>query len=96
MVSSGLAIEPTSDLRLIKAICTHDKIWPMVCDDFTPPAEAWEPPSGNVKWLLVTDEEGILGLFCLVPDNSVCWQVHVMMLPYAWRIILNLQMVSGM
>jgi hypothetical protein len=85
MVSSGLKLETTDDQRLIKTICTHEKVWPMTCDDYTPSAEAWKPPVGNgITWLLASDEEGILGLFCLIAENSVCWQVHVMMLPYAW------------
>lgn len=35
-------------------------------------------------WLLASDDEGILGLFCLTQENTICWQVHVMMLPFAW------------
>ena len=75
-------IEKTNDCALIKRIFTHPGAWEWMRDDFSPPREEWEPiESESVIYLAAKHDSKVFGLFALVPDNAICWKVHVCMLP---------------
>jgi RimJ/RimL family protein N-acetyltransferase len=77
--------ERSKDWPLIKSIVTDPKIYPWVSDDFSPKREAWEPIQDPAVWyVVVRDSDSVLGLWMLVPDNSICWKIHTCILPSAW------------
>jgi RimJ/RimL family protein N-acetyltransferase len=82
---SDLRFERTENLELVRRILTHPRIWPHISDDGSPPPEQFEPPDHPAIWhVLAWDGDELLGLWLLVPHNSVCWEVHTALLPHAW------------
>lgn len=80
-----MRFERTRDAALIKAILTHPRIWGRVIDDYTPPAEEWQPELHEQVWYVTAhDGDELLGLFEVYPLNHVCWESHVAFLPAAW------------
>jgi hypothetical protein len=80
-----ITVERTRDWELVKRIVTHPKIYPYVKDDFAPPPEKWEPiQHEHVVHLLCRDDHMVVGLFVLIPENAVCWEVHTNILPIAY------------
>lgn len=76
-----MRLERTQDAELIKSVVTHDAIWPHVSEDGVP-RETWEPLfNDSVYQLVIYDDEGLGGCFILVPQSSVCWEVHTCILP---------------
>jgi RimJ/RimL family protein N-acetyltransferase len=77
--------ERTGDLELVRRILTHPRIWRHISDDGSPPPEEFRPPEHPSIWyVLVWDGEELLGLWMLVPHNTVCWEIHTALLPQAW------------
>ena len=75
----------TRDLELIRSIATHPKVWPTLGDDLVVDPEQWTPVLHDGIWYVLVEEDGrVRGMFIFFPENSVCWQVHVCMLPEAW------------
>jgi RimJ/RimL family protein N-acetyltransferase len=73
------------DYELIRQIMTHPKLYPHISDDGSPPREEYRPPESEAVWyVIVRDADEVLGLFMLVPQNAVCWEFHVALLPCAW------------
>lgn len=95
-----ISFERTTDWETIKAIVTHPRIYPHVSDDGSPLAEQWEPIRDEVVWYVLVKDDAVLhpskpkpdslgtpellGLWVLVPDNSVCWKIHTCLLPVAY------------
>ena len=80
-----MTFERTTDAELIKKIFLHPKIWPYVGDDYAPDPKNWEPPiNDNVIYILVKDGSEDLGLVIFHPENAVCWESHICMLPIAY------------
>jgi RimJ/RimL family protein N-acetyltransferase len=83
--------ERSFDYELIRRILTHEKIWPHISDDYSPPATEFRPIESTAAWYIVVRDiypdagpEEVLGLWMFVPQNSVCWEVHTCLLPTAW------------
>lgn len=77
-----IRIEPTNNMDTVKMVITHPQIYPYVTDDGSPPVEEYEP-SANAAHLLVWCGSDLLGLFVLVPQNSVTVEVHTCLMPIA-------------
>ena len=74
--------ERTKDTELIRRICTHAKIFPASSDDLSPSPAEWQPVEHDAIWyVLVKSEKTLLGLFPLFPQNSICWEAHLCLLP---------------
>lgn len=74
----------TQDLDLVGRILTHPKLYSQMGDDSLPPREQFEVNRHPaIHYVTVEDRGSLLGLFMLCPENSVCWQFHVAMLPQA-------------
>lgn len=75
----------THDLDLAHRILTHPKVYSLMGDDSLPPRELFEVNRHPAIQYVTVEarERGILGMFTLCPENSVCWQLHVAMLPHA-------------
>lgn len=74
----------TFDLALIKRTMTHRRIYPYICDDGAPPAEAFSPIDNPLIYYLQMSDSEHLGVFMLHPHNTVCFEVHTCLLPHAW------------
>lgn len=83
--SGVMDFERTTDYELIKQIVTHPKVYPYVSDDYSPAPKEWRPIESEAIWyVLVKDGEELLGLWTLIPQNAVCWEIHTTLLPNAW------------
>lgn len=77
--------ERTFDYELVRKVITHPKIWPHVTDDYSAPPDIWKPAETQLVWyVLAKDGDEILGVWTLIPENSVCWKIHTTLLPSAW------------
>jgi RimJ/RimL family protein N-acetyltransferase len=82
-----VTFERTQDERLIRAIATHPRVWPTLGDDLVSDPAEWKPLFHDGIWYVVarSDEElNPVGMFIFFPENSICWQVHICMLPEFW------------
>jgi RimJ/RimL family protein N-acetyltransferase len=83
--------ERSFDYELIRRILTHERIWPHISDDYSPPPSEYQPIESTAVWYIMVRDiypdagpEEVLGLWMFVPQNSVCWEVHTALLPTAW------------
>lgn len=75
----------TFDWNLIRRIAIHPKVYHAAADDFSPPPYAWKPLDDcNIHYVLVRDGEELLGMFVFIPENTICWNMHVCLLPISW------------
>ena len=80
-----IRFERSFDYSLIREILTHPQIYPHISDDASPPAVEYRPLQSDAVWyIVVRDEEEVLGLWMLHPHNSICWECHTCYLPPAW------------
>ena len=78
-------IERSSDYALIKAVMRTPAIYRHISDDGSPPADEYRPIESEAIWYLVAwDGNTLLGLWMLVPTNSICFEIHTCLLPHAW------------
>lgn len=77
----------SQDAALIAQILRHPKLYPLLVDDFAPTADEFEPVMDPRVWhVLARKNPGrrIAGLFSFYPQNEICWEGHVALLPWAW------------
>ena len=80
-----MEFERTRDFQLIKQIATHARLYPASSDDFAPDPKEWEPVKSEQFWYVIAREAGkLLGMFVFVPENPICWRIHVLLLPAAY------------
>jgi hypothetical protein len=80
-----MRFERTTDADLVKAIVTHPQIWPKITDDNAGSPEDWQPSMSDAAWyVLIWDDEDLLGLWAFFPENSVTWKAHICFLPDAY------------
>lgn len=76
----------TLDLDLVQKLLTHPKIYSLMGDDSLPPREQFEVNRHPAIQYVTVSKSGsseIIGIFMLCPENTVCWQLHIAMLPWA-------------
>jgi RimJ/RimL family protein N-acetyltransferase len=82
---SRFRFERTADLDLVCRVMTHPKVYRGLVDDNSPPAADFRPAEHPSIWYVtVYRDEDLLGLWMLVPENSICWHIHTALLPNAW------------
>jgi RimJ/RimL family protein N-acetyltransferase len=78
-------IERSTDYGLIRAVMKTPAIYRHISDDGSPPASEYRPIESDAIWYLVVwDANVLLGLWMLVPTNSICFEIHTCLLPHAW------------
>ncbi len=77
----GIRFRQTYDLRLVKGICTLPRVWPHIGDDFVPEAWAFQPNEDPRIVYLLASETLLVGLLTFLPQNTVCWESHIILLP---------------
>jgi RimJ/RimL family protein N-acetyltransferase len=64
---------------------THPKLYEWCTDDSCPARESFQPVQHPGIWyVLAFDGDELLGLFCLAPQNGICWELHTRLLPASW------------
>jgi len=77
-------IERSTDYDLVRAILTQPSIYPQIADDLSPAAADYRPLESDAIWYAVVwDDNELLGLWMLVPQNGICWEIHTALLPHA-------------
>ena len=85
---SAIKIFRSRDYAAIRALATHPRIFPHVCDDFTSNPDEWKPiESELVNYLLATDKEGPFGFGIFIPDTWACWKSHTGFLPRSYGVV---------
>jgi RimJ/RimL family protein N-acetyltransferase len=80
-----ICIERTHDMELVRSIITHPKIYPHVTDDESPKVEDFKPiDSELIIHALVKDDDEVLGIWTLTPNNAATCEIHTCLLPNAW------------
>lgn len=79
-----ITVYRTFDYELVKRIVTHPKIYPHVSDDSSPKPEDWKPIESDAVWYVLVENSSPAGVFTLVPQNAVCYEVHTCLLPRIW------------
>lgn len=77
-----MTFDRTQDPALIRSIIAHPKVYPYVTDDNAPAVEEFQPTEHPaICYVTAHDGADLLGMWCFIPHNSVCWEVHTYMLP---------------
>jgi hypothetical protein len=76
-----MRFERTSNLALVKSVLTQPGIWPYIGDDFAPEKELFRVNADSRIWYVLVVDKSVWpeGLFSFVPENPICWAVHVAM-----------------
>jgi RimJ/RimL family protein N-acetyltransferase len=71
--------ERVYDLELVREMIAGDpRVYSLSSDDAAPERTAFRPNTHPAIWYVVAaDELGVIGLFVLVPQNAVTWEMHV-------------------
>lgn len=73
---------PVKDLDRVFRILTSPAIYTQMGDDFLPlPHEFKVNDHPGIVYLEACTEVRCVGLFCLFPQNRICWEIHAAMLP---------------
>lgn len=81
MASTGIEFERTHDLSFVSSIYTLPRIWPWIGDDYAPERSTFQANGDPRIVYLFCKEEHTVGLFTFLPQNTVCWEVHIVLLP---------------
>lgn len=80
-----MTFERCRDYGLIRSIMTHPRVYQHISDDGSPDVAEFQPVESEALWyVVVRDGEKVLGLWLLVPQNSICWEIHTCLLPEAY------------
>jgi hypothetical protein len=73
-----MTFERTGRYSLVHTILTDSRLYDYMGDDFAPPRELFHVNKHPDIWyVLVYEGYDVLGLFCLFPENTLCWTAHV-------------------
>src|SRR5215472_3685812 len=74
----------TRDYDQIYGLLTCPEIYRSMGDDFLPDPREFQVNEHPLSfYVLASNEQTVIGLFSLFPQNMVCWEVHAAMLPQA-------------
>jgi RimJ/RimL family protein N-acetyltransferase len=80
-----IRFERSFDYDLIREIMTHPQVYPHLVDDGSPAREDFCPLEHEAIWyIVVRDDDEVLGLWMFTPMNAICVEVHTCILPSAW------------
>ena len=75
----------TFDYALIRSILTLPCFYKFITDDFSVPVEQFQPAEHESIWYVLAFEgDELRGLFAFEPENTICWKIHVCLLPRCW------------
>jgi len=80
-----MTFERSFDYETIGNVMRHRRIYRHISDDFAPPLAEFRPVEHPGIWyVLVRDNDELLGLWVFHPLNGICVEVHTCLLPCAW------------
>jgi len=72
----------THDYKTVWGVLTSPDLYPLLGDDTAPPWWRFKVNEHPDIWYVLAQSSGRLaGLFSLIPQNAICWEVHVAMYP---------------
>lgn len=74
----------THDYASVRNILTHEEVFPFIGDDYSPfDPEEFEVNEDPRIWYVMARTSSFqrVALFSLIPQNHICWEVHVVILP---------------
>lgn len=75
----------TRNFVLIRDTLTHASQYRMASEDATPHPFAFRPNEDDrIIYLATFDAGELLGIFTLIPQNAVCYEIHCALLPPCW------------
>lgn len=73
-----IVFDATTRYGLVRKVLTDPGIYDHMTDDFAPAREEFEVNQHPaIRYVRVYDGFDLLGLFCLFPENEICWAAHV-------------------
>jgi hypothetical protein len=73
-----MTFDPTTRYGLVRQVLTDPEIYDYMTDDFAPAREEFQVNThSDIRYVRVYDGFDLLGLFCLFPENQICWAAHV-------------------
>jgi RimJ/RimL family protein N-acetyltransferase len=80
-----VTFERTTDYALVRAVFTHRTQYGAMTDDFSPAPEDFQVNTDPRIWYVLARENGrVLGVFTLLGQNTVLYEIHWSLLPCAW------------
>lgn len=76
----GIGVEPTYDMNLVREIMLTPEIWERAAEDGSEPKDFYPGYDELCCWLLVKEEDKIIGLILLHHDNSTTLKFHPYMM----------------
>lgn len=77
-----MTFERTFDMKLVREVMCHPKVYPFISDDGSPAIEDFQPiDNPALLYLLCMDGKELLGVWMFIPQNSVTVEVHTCLLP---------------
>lgn len=73
----------TSNLELVDRILRQREIYEISSDDYSPDPEQFKANRDPAIWYVLAGNADLLGIFALFPQNTICWEVHLAMMPWA-------------
>lgn len=71
------------DLEYVHNCFTHPSIYATITDDFAPEPHNFKVNDHPDIWYLgINSRTEFIGIFSLIPDSEICWQLHVATLPW--------------
>jgi RimJ/RimL family protein N-acetyltransferase len=81
-----LTFARTRDYELVRRVLTHESQLRMSSEDATDVA-TWSPQRDDRVWYIAVRAYGKLyGIFTLIPQNAVCYEIHAALLPGGWGV----------
>ena len=79
-----LTVKRTFDYELVRQILVHPKIYPWISDDCSLPPQECAPVASEKIYYIYARNGHPVGLFIFMPQNGICYDLHVCVLPEAW------------
>lgn len=79
-----LTFARTRDFALVREVLTHESQARMSSDDATDLAAFRPNEDDRIIYLAIFDAGEALGIFTLIPQNAVCYEIHCALLPPCW------------
>ena len=72
------------NLNLARELLTVKGVYELIGDDDTPPVEEFKVNDDPRIWYVAASgSRGLIGMFTLIPQSRICWELHAVMLPWA-------------
>ncbi len=79
---AGIDFERTRNLDFVSGIYTLPNVWPWIGDDYAPERRAFQANEDpRIVYLFCRERSTTVGLLTFLPQNTICWEGHIILLP---------------